>query len=127
MSELHSPELEVPLPHVHAGVQEQGLTVFLLAATLRTETTYGQTNCWVLPGGQYGVYRGRAMQPTSWPPDPPASTATRSVCTGGCLVASSQRFACCRSAGAACTLSQVQLKAYPHARQVHACTGRSSI
>ena len=32
--------------------------MFLLAATLRTETVYGQTNCWVLPGGQYGVYRG---------------------------------------------------------------------
>ena len=39
-------------------MQEQGLEVFLLAATLRTETVYGQTNSWVLPGGQYGVYRG---------------------------------------------------------------------
>ena len=32
--------------------------MFLLAATLRPETMYGQTNCWALPGGQYGVYRG---------------------------------------------------------------------
>lgn len=32
--------------------------MFLLAATLRTETVYGQTNCWVLPTGEYGVYRG---------------------------------------------------------------------
>lgn len=32
--------------------------VFLLAATLRPETMYGQTNCWVLPEGQYGAYRG---------------------------------------------------------------------
>jgi leucyl-tRNA synthetase len=30
--------------------------VFLLAATLRPETMYGQTNCFVLPDGQYGVY-----------------------------------------------------------------------
>ena len=30
--------------------------VFLGAATLRPETMYGQTNCWVLPDGQYGAY-----------------------------------------------------------------------
>ena len=29
-----------------------------MAATLRPETMYGQTNCWVLPEGQYGAYRG---------------------------------------------------------------------
>jgi leucyl-tRNA synthetase len=27
------------------------------AATLRPETMYGQTNAWVLPGGEYGVYQ----------------------------------------------------------------------
>lgn len=32
--------------------------VYLMAATLRPETMYGQTNCWVLPDGQYGAYRG---------------------------------------------------------------------
>jgi len=32
--------------------------VFLMAATLRPETMYGQTNCWALPEGQYGAYRG---------------------------------------------------------------------
>jgi len=32
--------------------------VFLLAATLRPETMAGQTNCWALPEGQYGAYRG---------------------------------------------------------------------
>eukprot|EP00195_Chlamydomonas_chlamydogama_P014672 CAMPEP_0202900896 /NCGR_PEP_ID=MMETSP1392-20130828/12094_1 /ASSEMBLY_ACC=CAM_ASM_000868 /TAXON_ID=225041 /ORGANISM="Chlamydomonas chlamydogama, Strain SAG 11-48b" /LENGTH=1103 /DNA_ID=CAMNT_0049587353 /DNA_START=121 /DNA_END=3432 /DNA_ORIENTATION=- len=32
--------------------------VFLMAATLRPETMYGQTNCWVLPEGQYGAYKG---------------------------------------------------------------------
>ena len=30
--------------------------VFLLAATLRPETMYGQTNCFVKPDGEYGVY-----------------------------------------------------------------------
>jgi leucyl-tRNA synthetase len=29
-----------------------------MAATLRPETMYGQTNCWVLPEGRYGAYRG---------------------------------------------------------------------
>ena len=28
-----------------------------MAATLRPETMYGQTNCWVLPDGEYGAYR----------------------------------------------------------------------
>ncbi|QDZ20137.1 leucine--tRNA ligase [Chloropicon primus] len=32
--------------------------VFMLAATLRPETMYGQTNAWVLPDGDYGVYEG---------------------------------------------------------------------
>lgn len=31
--------------------------VYLMAATLRPETMYGQTNCWVLPEGQYGAYQ----------------------------------------------------------------------
>lgn len=30
--------------------------VFLVAATLRPETMYGQTNCFVLPDGEYGAY-----------------------------------------------------------------------
>ena len=30
--------------------------VFLVAATLRPETMYGQTNCFVLPGATYGVF-----------------------------------------------------------------------
>jgi len=28
-----------------------------MAATLRPETMAGQTNCWVLPEGDYGAYR----------------------------------------------------------------------
>lgn len=30
--------------------------IFLVAATLRPETMYGQTNCFVLPNGEYGLY-----------------------------------------------------------------------
>lgn len=33
-----------------------GKKVFLVAATLRPETMYGQTNCYVLPEGEYGVF-----------------------------------------------------------------------
>lgn len=33
-----------------------GRKVFLVAATLRPETMYGQTNCFALPSGVYGVY-----------------------------------------------------------------------
>lgn len=36
--------------------QFEGANVFLVAATLRPETMYGQTNCFVLPEGVYGVY-----------------------------------------------------------------------
>ena len=30
--------------------------IFLVAATLRPETMYGQTNCYILPNGEYGLY-----------------------------------------------------------------------
>jgi len=33
-----------------------GKNVFLAPATLRPETMYGQTNCWVLPEGEYGAF-----------------------------------------------------------------------
>ena len=33
-----------------------GRPVFLVAATLRPETMYGQTNCFVLPTGKYGAF-----------------------------------------------------------------------
>lgn len=33
-----------------------GKAVFLGPATLRPETMYGQTNCFVLPEGEYGAY-----------------------------------------------------------------------
>ncbi|KAK1663610.1 hypothetical protein QYE76_051769 [Lolium multiflorum] len=34
----------------------EGKNVYLAAATLRPETMYGQTNCWVLPDGKYGAF-----------------------------------------------------------------------
>ncbi|GJM91218.1 hypothetical protein PR202_ga07574 [Eleusine coracana subsp. coracana] len=34
----------------------EGRKVYLAAATLRPETMYGQTNCWVLPDGKYGAF-----------------------------------------------------------------------
>lgn len=40
-----------------AGLDPSATRVFLGAATLRAETMVGQTNCWVLPTGSYGVYR----------------------------------------------------------------------
>jgi leucyl-tRNA synthetase len=37
-------------------VRDSGKKVYLVAATLRPETMYGQTNCFVLPTGKYGAY-----------------------------------------------------------------------
>ncbi len=34
----------------------KGNNVFLCCATLRPETMYGQTNCYVLPTGTYGAF-----------------------------------------------------------------------
>jgi len=43
-----------PLPAVLAGAA--GKKVFLVAATLRPETMYGQTNCWLGPEVEYAAY-----------------------------------------------------------------------
>ncbi|CAI5726811.1 unnamed protein product [Hyaloperonospora brassicae] len=43
-----------PLPEKFAPLA--GKKVFLAAATLRPETLYGQTNCFVLPEGDYGAF-----------------------------------------------------------------------
>ena len=40
------------------AVSHPGSPIFLLAATLRPETMFGQTNCWALPAGEYGIYEG---------------------------------------------------------------------
>lgn len=47
-------EVKQPFPPVFKELQ--GKRVFLGAATLRPETMYGQTNCWVLPDAKYGAY-----------------------------------------------------------------------
>lgn len=45
------------LPESLASLSDK--SVFLVAATLRPETMYGQTNCFVLPEGEYGAYEAR--------------------------------------------------------------------
>ncbi|CDJ53270.1 hypothetical protein EBH_0055830 [Eimeria brunetti] len=41
---------------LHAPPNKTQKKLFLVAATLRPETMYGQTNCYVLPEGEYGVF-----------------------------------------------------------------------
>lgn len=55
-------------PSVRSSVRHQGKLsalegrdVFLTPATLRPETMYGQTNCFVLPDGDYGAYEVRTQ------------------------------------------------------------------
>jgi len=47
--------LELPKPLKTLEILS-GKSIFLIAATLRPETMYGQTNCFVLPTGDYGAY-----------------------------------------------------------------------
>lgn len=51
--------IKLRLLEVPASLEKvaKGAALFLVAATLRPETMYGQTNCFVLPEGQYGVYQ----------------------------------------------------------------------
>lgn len=37
-------------------VQLAGKNIYLVCATLRPETMYGQTNTFVLPDGEYGIF-----------------------------------------------------------------------
>ena len=53
-------DLSRTLPPVLADAVARGKRVFLLCATLRPETMYGQTNCWALPHGKYVVIEGAA-------------------------------------------------------------------
>lgn len=43
-----------PLPAVLKPFADR--KIFLVAGTLRPETMYGQTNCWILPTGDYGAF-----------------------------------------------------------------------
>ena len=48
-------DVKRPFPEVLKGL-EGYKRVFFAAATLRPETMYGQTNCWILPDGEYGAF-----------------------------------------------------------------------
>jgi leucyl-tRNA synthetase len=50
-------KLRVKEPYPPALAKLNGKKVFLAPATLRPETMYGQTNCFVLPEGDYGCYQ----------------------------------------------------------------------
>eukprot|EP01104_Vermistella_antarctica_P006421 TRINITY_DN17121_c0_g1_i1.p1 TRINITY_DN17121_c0_g1~~TRINITY_DN17121_c0_g1_i1.p1 ORF type:complete len:1099 (+),score=351.70 TRINITY_DN17121_c0_g1_i1:38-3334(+) len=45
-----------PYPESLKAIAESGRNVYLVPATLRPETMYGQTNCFVLPTGEYGAF-----------------------------------------------------------------------
>jgi len=47
-------ELLAPFPYKFKVLERK--KVFLVAATLRPKTMYGQTNAWVLPNGKYGAF-----------------------------------------------------------------------
>ncbi|XP_071701876.1 leucine--tRNA ligase, cytoplasmic-like [Rutidosis leptorrhynchoides] len=49
-------KMEVVPPFPAKFAHLEGKKVYLAAATLRPETMYGQTNCWVLPDGKYGGF-----------------------------------------------------------------------
>ena len=44
------------LPDKIKELMKDNKNIFLVAATLRPETMYGQTNCYILPNGDYGLY-----------------------------------------------------------------------
>ena len=44
------------VPEKIKAMLSENKNIFLVAATLRPETMYGQTNCFILPKGEYGLY-----------------------------------------------------------------------
>ena len=46
-------ELLKPFPAKLAALESRSEKVYLVPATLRPETMYGQTNCWIAPDGEY--------------------------------------------------------------------------
>ena len=46
-----------PYPEVIADLGDKN--IYMVAATLRAETMYGQTNCFLLPTGEYGLYESK--------------------------------------------------------------------
>lgn len=49
-------QLNKPYPSVLSFLENTDKKVYLAPATLRPETMYGQTNCWILPNGDYGAF-----------------------------------------------------------------------
>eukprot|EP00300_Choanocystis_sp_HF-7_P022239 c2141_g1_i1.p1 GENE.c2141_g1_i1~~c2141_g1_i1.p1 ORF type:complete len:1094 (+),score=322.21 c2141_g1_i1:39-3284(+) len=49
-------EVLKPFPDALKSLENSGKNVYLAAATLRPETMYGQTNCWIKPDGEYGAF-----------------------------------------------------------------------
>ncbi|KAF2075235.1 hypothetical protein CYY_003453 [Polysphondylium violaceum] len=45
-----------PVPEVLKPIADSGKKIYLVPGTLRPETMYGQTNCWILPEGKYGAF-----------------------------------------------------------------------
>ncbi|EFA84639.1 leucyl-tRNA synthetase [Heterostelium album PN500] len=52
-------KLEVlePVPECLKEVAATGKKIYLVPGTVRPETMYGQTNCWILPTGKYGAFQ----------------------------------------------------------------------
>ncbi|KAL0488015.1 leucyl-tRNA synthetase [Acrasis kona] len=50
-------KLKVVAPFVEVMKPFEGKNVYFGAATLRPETMYGQTNCWLAPEGEYGAFQ----------------------------------------------------------------------
>jgi len=49
-------QLLEPFPAALSMLSGNNKKVYLVPATLRPETMYGQTNVWVLPDGKYGAF-----------------------------------------------------------------------
>ncbi len=50
-------EVLKPFPNCLKYLEEQYQKIYVAATTLRPETLYGQTNCWILPQEKYGAYQ----------------------------------------------------------------------
>ncbi|KYQ94208.1 leucyl-tRNA synthetase [Tieghemostelium lacteum] len=50
-------QVQEPIPEVLKPIHAQGKKIYLVPGTLRPETMYGQTNCWIHPEHTYGAYQ----------------------------------------------------------------------
>jgi hypothetical protein len=82
------------LPGKLSGLGKHG-KVFFMAATLRPETMYGQTNCWVLPEGDYGSFAAPSKQVYIMCVGFPLCTAAFGAYVSFLLIFQPLRFPCC--------------------------------